>query len=180
LIHSLTQLAAADTQSGSVFTVLGIDWQMLVLQIIAFLLLVAILGKWVYPWLMKSVDERQENIDAAVNAAAEAQKSASDGEARIQALLDEARAEAADIVATAKDESTAAISAAELKAKKRAEQIVMDAKDDIAKEIVTAKKALHDETLQLVALATGKVVGKVMDSKLDDSIIRETVKDAKI
>lgn len=176
-MHALTQIAAPNTQSGSVFNVLGIDWQMLVLQIVAFLLLVAILGKWVYPWLMKSVDERQEKIDAAITAATDAQKTAADGEARIQALLDEARAEAADIVATAKDESTAAISAAEQKAKKRAEQIVTDAKTDIAKEIVTAKKALHDETLQLVALATGKVVGKVMDSKLNDSLIRDTVKD---
>ena len=176
--HTLTQFAEAHDSSEGIFTVLGIDWQMLVLQIIAFLLLVFILGKWVYPWLMKSVDERQANIEAAMKAASEAQQSANDAEERVQAALAEARAEAADIVATAKDESVAAIAAAETKAKKRSEQIVADAKDDIAKEIVAAKKALHDETLQLVSLATKKVVGKVVDSKLDDSIIKDALKDA--
>jgi F-type H+-transporting ATPase subunit b len=178
LNHTLTQFAAEDASSKGIFTVLGIDWQMLVLQIIAFLLLVFILGKYVYPWLMKSVDERQANIEAAMKAATEAQQSANDAEERVQAALAEARAEAADIVATAKDESVAAIAAAETKAKKRSEQIVADAKDDIAKEIVAAKKALHDETLQLVSLATKKVVGKVVDSKLDDSIIKDALKDA--
>lgn len=177
--HTLTLLASAETSEKGIFTVLGIDWQMLVLQIIAFLLLVFILGKYVYPWLMKSVDERQANIEAAMKAASEAQQSANDAEERVQAALAEARAEAADIVATAKDESVAAIAAAETKAKKRSEQIVSDAKDDIAKEIVAAKKALHDETLQLVSLATKKVVGKVVDSKLDDSIIKDALKDAK-
>lgn len=177
--HTLTQFATEDASSKGIFTVLGIDWQMLVLQIIAFLLLVFILGKYVYPWLMKSVDERQANIEAAMKAATEAQQSANDAEERVQAALAEARAEAADIVATAKDESVAAIAAAEIKAKKRSEQIVADAKDDIAKEIVAAKKALHDETLQLVSLATKKVVGKVVDSKLDDSIIKDALKDAR-
>lgn len=151
---------------------------MLVVQIIAFLVLVFLLGKWVYPWLMNSVDARKDQIDAALKAANEAQQSAVDTEERVQELLKTAQGEAAEIVATAKAESAAAISAAENKAKKRAEQIVTDAKDDIAKEVVTAKKALHDETLQLVALATGKVVGKVMDSKLDDGIIASALKDA--
>lgn len=175
-MHTLTQFAAES--NSNIFASLGIDWQMLIVQIIAFLVLVFLLGKWVYPWLMNSVDERKDQIDAALKAANEAQQSAIDTEGRVQELLKTAQGEAAEIVATAKVESAAAISAAEEKAKKRAEQIVADAKDDIAKEVVAVKKALHDETLQLVALATGKVVGKVMDSKVDDSIIAGALKDA--
>lgn len=178
MVHLLTQLASTEASSGGIFEALGIDWKTLIIQIIAFLLLVLLLGKFVYPWLLKSVDERQAKIDAAVKAASEAQKSANDAEERVQALLKDAQVEAADIVATAKAESAAAVATAEDKAKKRAEQIVADAKDDIAKEIVAAKKALHDETLQLVALATGKVVGKVMDGKLNDAIIKDALKDA--
>jgi F-type H+-transporting ATPase subunit b len=169
--------AAPQVASEGIFSALGINWMMLIFQIVAFLILVWLLGKFVYPWLLKSVDERQAKIDAAVKAASEAQKSATDAEERVQALLKDAQGEAADIVATAKAESAAAIAAAEDKAKKRAEQIVADAKDDIAKEIVAAKKALHDETLHLVALATGKVVGKVMDGKLDDAIIKDALKE---
>lgn len=178
MIHAFTQFAASDTSNGGVFSVLGIDWQMLILQIVAFLLLVFILGKWVYPWLMKSVDERQEKIEAAQKAAADAQAAAVSAEERVEALLQEAQSQAADIVATAKAESAANLSAAEAKAKTRADQIVADAKGDIAKEVVAAKKALHDETIELVALATEKVVGKVMTKDLDEDVIKSALKAA--
>lgn len=177
MIHALTQFADASNQS--IFTSLGIDWQMLILQIVAFLLLVFILGKFVYPWLMKSVDERQAKIDDAQKAAAEAQKSAVDAEERVEALLRDAQAQAADIVATAKAESAATLSATEAKAKTRADQIVADAKDDIAKEVVAAKEALHNETIELVALATEKVVGKTMTKSIDDEVIRSALKAVK-
>lgn len=176
-MQSLTQFGAAANKS--VFESLGIDWQMLILQIVAFLVLVFILGKYVYPWLMKSVDERQANIDAANKAASEAQSAAVDAEERVEKLLKQARNEAADILATAKLESAAAQTASEEKAKKRSEQIVADAQSEIQKEVVAAKKALHNETLELVALATEKVVGKAVSSKIDESLITDALKAAK-
>ncbi len=176
-MQSLTQFAT--TSNGNVFASLGIDWQMLILQIVAFLILVFILGKYVYPWLMKSVDERQERIEAATKAATEAQNAALEGEERIEKLLKKARDEAADIVATAKLESTTALAASEEKAKKRSEQIVADAQTEIQKEVVAAKKALHNETIELVALATEKIVGKTISSKIDESLISETLKAVK-
>ncbi len=53
----VTQFAATEeVASGDILTTLGIHWELLVFQIIAFLILVWALGKFVYPWLMKSVD----------------------------------------------------------------------------------------------------------------------------
>ena len=54
-----------------------------------------------------------------------------------------------------------------------------DAKDDIAKEVVAAKEALHNETIELVALATEKVVGKTMTKSIDDEVIRSALKAVK-
>lgn len=176
-METLRQFASSEaSQNGGIFDALGIDWMLLIFQIVAFLILVWLLGKYVYPWLMKSVDERQAKIEATNKVAIEAQKAAIDAEERVELILREAQAQAADIVATAKAESAASLSATEAKAKKRAEQIVEDAKDEIAKEVVSVKKALHDETIQLVALATEKVVGKVMDDKQGDKIIRDALK----
>ena len=174
----LTQFASAEKENSNIFTSLGIDWQMLILQIIAFLVLVAILGKWVYPWLIKSVDERQEKIEEAAKAAAETQAAAVDTEARIEKLLKKARGDAAEIVANAKLESTNALAASEEKSKKRAEQIVADAQDEIQKEVIAAKTALHNETIELVALATEKVVGKTISSTIDQSLIADALKGA--
>jgi F-type H+-transporting ATPase subunit b len=158
---------------------LGIDWKMLILQIIAFMLLVWLLGKFVYPWLMKSVDERQAKIESAMKAAAKSQADAEKSEERIEQLLKDARSEASEILDTAKLEATNNQTASEEKAKKRAEQIVLTAQEDIQKEVEKAKIMLHNETLELVALATEKVIGKKMTGKIDESIISDAVKAVK-
>ena len=67
-MNFLSQFAAETTTNKDLFTALGIDWRLLILQIIAFLVLVALLGKFVYPWLIKSVDARQDGIEAAAKA----------------------------------------------------------------------------------------------------------------
>lgn len=179
-MQSLTQFAAeTETTDSNIFTSLGIDWQMLILQIVAFLILVAILGKWVYPWLIKSVDERQARIDAANKAAKDAQAAAEKSEEHLEKLLKKAQTDAAEIIATAKLESASNLAATEQKAKKRADQIVADAQEEIQKEVISAKNALHNETLELVALATEKVVGKTNSKEVDRDIIIKAVKESK-
>lgn len=174
----VTQFAATEeAASGDILTTLGIHWELLVFQIIAFLILVWALGKFVYPWLMKSVDERQEAIEASVKAAAAAEEKAAEAQDEIGKLLKEARAEAKEIVATAKDEAVAMVAASEDKAKKRAEKIVSDAHDQLEKDIIAARKALHNDTIELVALATEKVVGKTVNDSVDKKIIAEAVKE---
>jgi F-type H+-transporting ATPase subunit b len=169
----LNRFAATD-----LFTSLGIDWKMLILQLIAFVLLVFALGKWVYPWLMKSVDERQQKIEAANKAAEEAKNAAEKAEENMDALLADARKQAADIVATARLESSNVVSAAEEKARTTADRIIADAHAQLDKDIVAAQKALHDQTLELVGLATEKVIGKTNSKAIDNNLIAEVLKES--
>lgn len=177
MISTLIQFAATETAEGGITGALGIDWKMLIIQIIAFLVLLWLLNKFVYPWLMKSVDERQASIEAGAKAADDAQKKAAKAEKEVAKLLDEARAQAGEIVTTAKEEAAAAVEAAESKAKQRADVIVANAHEQISKDVVAAKKALRNETIELVALATEKVVGEAVNDKLDADIVKRTVKD---
>jgi len=171
--NNLEQFAA----SGNVFNALGIDWQMLLVQGLAFLILVYVLAKWVFPVLMKTVDARQEAIEAGQKAAEEAEKKAEEAQEEVQKALKEARSEARDIVATAKDEATAMIADSEGKAKTRAEKIVKDAHDQLEKDVIAARKALHNDTIELVTLATEKVVGKTVSKDVDKKIIASAVKE---
>lgn len=173
----LTQFAATEAAGGDIFGTLGIDVRLLVLQIIAFLILVWALGKFVYPWLMKQVDERQAKIEESVKAAEEAEKKAESAQEEVAKLLKEARTEAKDIVTTAKDEAAAMVADAEAKAKTRAEKIVKDAHDQIEKDVIAARKALHNDTIELVALATEKIVGKTVSESVDKKIIADAVKE---
>lgn len=176
-MSTFTQFAEAAATDENILTALGIDWKMLILQIVAFLILVALLGKFVYPWLMKSVDERQDKIEAATKAAADAQEQAIKAEEKVAELLEQARAQAADIVATSRLESAAALTESEDKARKQSERILADAHEQIDKDIIAAKKSLYNETLDLVALATEKVIGKTGNAKQDDAVIRDAIKD---
>ena len=178
-MNFLTNFAETAEANEDIFAALGIDWRLLILQIVAFLILVVLLGKFVYPWLMKSVDERQANIEEAAKAAKKAQESAADSEAETAALLAQARKESTEIVATAKLEAAEIASASEAKAKSTAEKIVADAHAQISKDIDKARRELHDETLELITLATEKIVRKKLDSKADEALIADVLKEAK-
>jgi len=175
----LRQFAEATEAQGDIFSTLGIDWRLLIIQIVAFLLLVALLGRFVYPWLMKSVDERQANIEAASKAAVKAQKAAQANQEKVAELLAEARKQAAEIVSTAKLESAEMISTSEKRAQKSAERIVADAHDQLEKDVANARKQLYNDTLELVATATEKVIGAKLDAKTDSDLIANAVKAAK-
>lgn len=179
-MNFLSLLAATEESANEdVFSALGIDVGLLIVQIVAFLVLVWLLGKFVYPLLMKQVDERQKNIEEAAEAAKKAQRAAADSEAETAELLATARKEATEIVATAKLEATAMVNASEEKARSIAEKISADAHAQIAKDIDKARRELHDETLELVALATEKIVRKKVDTTTDATLISEALKEAK-
>lgn len=178
-MNFLSTFAETAEVEGNVFSALGIDWTLLILQIVGFLLLVVLLGKFVYPWLMKQVDDRQKNIEQAAEVAKQAQASAEKNQAEVEKLLAEARKEAADIVSTAKLEATEMVATSEAKAKSSAEKIVADAQAQISKDIDKARRELHDETLELVALATEKVIQKKLDKKADEALITSLLKEQK-
>lgn len=176
--YYVTQFAETGTSSeGGIFGALGIDITMLVLQAIAFLILVWLLSKFVYPVLIKAVDDRQAKIEESTKAADTAKEMAEDAQQEVTKLLAIARKEAKDIVATAKDEATASIEASDSKAVARAQKIVENAHNQIEKDVIAAKKALHNETIDLVALATEKVLQQKVDNKVDQSLVASAVKE---
>jgi F-type H+-transporting ATPase subunit b len=179
MITTLMQFATTEAASGGIFEALGIDWKTLIIQIVAFVILVWLLGKYVYPWLMKSVDERQASIEAGAKAADEAKAKAEAAEKEVAKLMKEARMQASDILATAKEEATAAIEKAEGKAVQKAETIIANAHEQMNKDVLAAKKALRNETIDLVAAATEKIIGSTLTPKLDDKVIAKSIEEVR-
>ncbi len=175
----LTYFAAAEATDKGFFEQLGIDWTLLILQALAFLVLVLVLGKFVYPVFMRIIDEREGRIEESLKAAREAADHASSVQDEIDKKLATARKEARDIVATAKDEANSMIAKADEKAKANADHLLEAARDEIAKETNAAKKALHNETIELVALATEKVIAGSVDAKTDKAVIKRALEEAK-
>jgi F-type H+-transporting ATPase subunit b len=159
------------TPKGGILGALGIDVRLLVLQTIAFLVLVFALGKWVYPILIKAIDKRQEAMEAGVKASEEAQKIAEKSEKKVAKELKEARKQADEILANTQKEASAMMVDAEEKAARRAESIVKEAKADMDNQLTAAREALKSETRALVASATEKIIGEKIDATKDAKLV---------
>lgn len=177
-MQSLTYLATTSAASDNIFTTLGIDWKQLIFQIIAFVILVVLLSKFVFPVLLKVVDERQAKIDEAIKAAEKAEEKAENAEAKIEDVLKKARLDAADIVATAKSEATGLVDKAESDAKKRADRIVAEAQETLEKDVLQAREAIKKDSLKLVKEAASLAMLGVADSKLDSALIKKSLESA--
>lgn len=180
-MNSMLFFAATEATGGEpgLLGSLGIDVKLLVIQIIAFLLLLWVLTKFVYPVLASMLDKREATIREGMKAAQEAEQKATSANAEIEALLSNARKQASAVVASAKDEAASIVEAANDSATKQTERMLERANAEIEKEVEAAKKALRDETIDLVALATEKVVDGAMTGTIDKKVIASALKDAR-
>lgn len=172
---TLFATAAADKSSGGMFESLGIDWKIMILQAIAFIVLVVILAKWIYPPILAMLDRRDKLINDSVKAAKEATERSEKTAAEIEERLREARVEAKDIVSSAREQSSQMLLDSEKDAERRAESLVASAKAQLSRDVEAARKMLRDETASLVALATEKVVGTALDSTIDGKVIDNAI-----
>lgn len=168
--------AAHEEASSSILQALGIDWKLLVVQAAAFLFLVWLLGKFVYPHLIKAIEERRMAIEEGLSHAKKADEALKKAEESALGVIGQARAEADDIIAHSQKEAQAIVAKAEESAVERAERIVSDAHAQIESDVHKARQALRDETVKLVAEATEQIIGEKLDAKKDASLIERALK----
>jgi F-type H+-transporting ATPase subunit b len=176
MLNVLATTESAASNPG-LLQALGIDWKLLVEQGIAFLILVFILAKFVYPALVKAIDDRRAAIELAMKEAKESQEALVNAEAQVGDMLATARKEADDILARTHQESASMIAEAENKAKQRAEQIVADARAQLAVDVTKARNALKKDTVELVALATERIIGEKLDVSKDAALVKKALEE---
>lgn len=175
----LYRFAAEEAGQKDLFGALGIDGRLLLLQGIAFLLLMWALGKWVYPILIKAIDDRQAAMEAGIKASQDAQKQAEAAEQNIAKEIEAARKQADEILAATHKEAAAVMSDAEEKASRKAKSIVAEAKADMDNQLQSARQALKAETRSLVAQATEQIIAEKVDANKDAKLIDAALEAAK-
>lgn len=169
--------AEAETES-SLLGSLGVDVRLLIVQAVAFLVLLWVLSKFVYPVLASMLEKREATIREGIEAAQDAEKKADEAKAEVAEVLENARKQASKIMASAKNEAASVLEAANTTATERTERMIAKANNDIEKQVESARQSLRDETVSLVALATEKVVGATVTEKIDQKVIASALKDA--
>lgn len=173
--------AAAGTSAsgvGALFEALGLNIQSLIVNSVAFLLVVWVMAKWVFPPLTKALDAKRDELDAALRLEREASTKLDEAKAQAGKLIEQARLEANEVLAAAKSDATTQLEAAHKKAAAAAERSVQEAREQLARDVLTARRDLKAETAKLVASATEAVLNEKLDDDRDGKLIAKSLERA--
>lgn len=158
-------------------TKLGIDWKLLLAQIVNFLVLLWVLKRFAYGPIIRALAKRSKTIEQSLvqakeieternRLAEEKQAELAKARAAAQQLLGEARQDAEAFLAQsreqAKQEAAAVVKAASQEAKRTKDAIVAEAKQELADVVVASAEKVIRVKLDTAA-----------DRKLVDEALRE-------
>lgn len=166
----------AAEQAGGL-SALGLNWQSFLFQLITFVIVLLILRQFVFKKLVKTLEDRRQAVEQSLSHAAETEKRLKTTETTIVKMLEDARAQAGDIVDLGHKEAALLVEDAQKKAALRAERLVADAKVQMDAQITKARQELKAETAQLVAKATEHIIKEKLDPKKDAALIAESLKE---
>lgn len=137
---------------------LGIDWKLLLSQIVNFLILLFILKKFLYGPIVKMLSDRREKVAKSMEDCRAAEEKLAAAEIESKKILDKAVDEADKIAKAAKksaqDEAGKILSDASEKAHKVSENAKLAAEREKDQIVAKAKKNLAE----LVTIATEKII----------------------
>ncbi|MGI6145095.1 MAG: F0F1 ATP synthase subunit B [Peptococcia bacterium] len=146
--------------------------------IINFLILLAILNKFLYKPLLTTMDNRMEQIKKDLYSAELAKKEAREIREEYTKQMEQAKAEAQQIIekATKIGEETRENLINE--AREETTKMTEKAREMIRLEKEEALNQLRDEVSTLVVMAAGKVIEKTIDQEAHEKLIREFIEEA--
>ncbi|MCX7892731.1 MAG: F0F1 ATP synthase subunit B [Burkholderiales bacterium] len=134
-------------------------------QMLTFAVLVWFTMKFVWPPIMKALDERQRKIADGLAAAERARQDLASAEARAAEIEREARAKAQELLAAADKRAAAIVDEAKAAAKGEADRIVAGAKAEIDQEAQRAKDQLRSQVAALAVAGAQKILAREIDAK---------------
>lgn len=147
----------------------------LLIQIINFIILVALLGHFCYKPVLKVLDDRKNRIQGDLDSAAASKKDAEALKLSYEEKLQEAQAKAQDIVDKAVKEAKVQAEAQV----KEAHAAIEKEKDNAAKQIERERKeALEELKAQIGVLScdiAAKIISKNMTPEANDRLIAESI-----
>jgi F-type H+-transporting ATPase subunit b len=146
-----------------------------VAELIAFLIIVAIIAKYILPPLNRAMQARQEEIRSSLEAADEARAEADETRAQRQEILDEARQKAREIVAQANTTAERSVAQSEERGQLEYDRLLRAADTEIA---LAKQRAVDEVSAQLGTLALSvarQVIGREIDAESHRDLIDEAV-----
>jgi F-type H+-transporting ATPase subunit b len=146
-----------------------------IVELITFLVMMAVLARWVYPEIVRLAEARQRAIAEQLT---EAEKSRADAEARLkeaEAKLNEARKTAQSVIEAATRSGEQLRQELKQKAEEEAKRLTVAARKEIEAERERAIQSVRNEVAGLVVAATEKVIGETLDEGKHKQLIERAI-----
>lgn len=144
-------------------TSLGIDWKLLVAQIVNFLILLFLLKKFLYQPILKMLGERKQKIDKGLKDSEEAEKRLAETEIKTKDLIAKASQEAQKIVNETRKEVEKNSVVILDHAKQKSDEIVAKAKEQAEAEKEKIVNSAKSELAAIVELSVEKILASSKD-----------------
>jgi F-type H+-transporting ATPase subunit b len=145
----------------------------LIMQAVAFTVFIWFCARFIWPWLMGKIEERQKTIADGLAAGEQGRQNLATAEKRVDELVAEARAKASESVAQGEKQRSETVERAKHEAQAEADRIVAAAKAEIAQEVARAKEELRRQVSTLAVAGAGKILKREVDAGAHASMLRE-------
>ena len=157
---------------------LGINWGVLITQIVTFVILLVLLRLFAYKPLMRMMDERSKRVKDSMEQAEAVKQQSAKAEEELKKQLEEASREGQDRISRAVKAGEELKQKAEEEAKRETEKLIVKARTEIKQERDAAVADVRREFADLAVLAAGKVIEKSLDKEehreLIDRVLEES------
>ena len=140
-------------------------------QAIAFFIFIMISVKWVWPMVLKKIEERQKLIADGLAEAERGRSSLADAEKQRSSMLKEARERAQELMAAAEKSASQRIEESKSQAKTEGERIVAAAHAQIEQEVQAARQQLREQVALLAVAGAEKILKREVDATAHASML---------
>jgi F-type H+-transporting ATPase subunit b len=148
-----------------------------IVELVAFLLMLAILGRYVYPEIVKVAEARQRAIAEQLKEAEQARSEAEQRLKEAEERLNDARKTAQGVIEAATKSADQMRQELRQKAEEEAKRIADSARKEIEAERDRAIQSVRNEVADMVVLATEKVIGESLDDTRHRRLIERAVEE---
>lgn len=146
-------------------------------QTIAFFIFVVFCWKFIWPFLIQAMRERQETLAAGLENAAKAERDLEHAQARAEEALNEARTQARGIVDEARGQAAQMIENAKADAESERARILAAAQSDVAQEVNRAKETLRGQVAELAVAGAERILEASIDRDRHDALLNRIAAD---
>jgi F-type H+-transporting ATPase subunit b len=153
-----------------------ITWQALLLQIVGFLLLVAVLKKYLFGPVNDILTARQTEVETTIAQVRQDREAMEVSRREYEARLAEIEAEARDRIQAAMKEAQGIKEEIVSSAHTEAERLVTRARDEIVREKQQALVELRTQVADLAVEAAGKILRRSVDERVQRELVNDFIK----